>query len=40
MNRCCDTFSCGVKVPSYWLFGITLVIFAVSGLTFSNSTNS
>jgi MFS family permease len=27
-------------MPSYWLFGATLVIIGVSALTFSNSTNS
>ncbi|MEA2962139.1 MAG: hypothetical protein QOI46_2237 [Alphaproteobacteria bacterium] len=27
-------------MPSYWLFGVTLVIIGVSALTFSNSTNS
>ena len=27
-------------MPSYWLFGVTLVVIGVSALTFSNSTNS
>jgi MFS family permease len=27
-------------MPSYWLFGLTLVIIGVSALTFTNATNS
>jgi MFS family permease len=35
-------FGCALAsvMPSYWLFGVTLVIIGVSALTFSNSTNS
>jgi MFS family permease len=33
-------FSLAAAMPSYWLFGLTLVIIGVSALTFTNATNS